>query len=95
METNNGATQQDELAQQKHRDEDRRRPAFQRIRDEIDSVLEEERADIGGDLRDSSRAAHEPAIASTPWAGRAFWLGVGVGVTAIGAAVAVWKFALP
>ena len=94
METNNGATRQDELAQHKHRADDRRRPAFQRIRDQIDSVLEEERGKIGGDLRDRSRAAHEPAIATTPWAGRAFWLGVGVGVTAIGAAVAVWKFAL-
>ena len=96
METNDGATEQDERAQREHREDDRREPAFQPVREQIDKImLEVGEGKTGTDLPDDDRVSQQARANTARWAAPSFWLRL-VGVaSATGAAVTVWKFVLP
>ena len=74
--------------------DDRRKPAFQLVRDQVDRImLEVGKGKIEGDLRDNARAANAAQIKNARWAARTFW--VKVGCVVVAAAALIWTLVLP
>jgi hypothetical protein len=74
--------------------DDRRKPAFQLVRDQVDRImLEVGKAKIEGDLRDNTGAANAAQIKNARWAARTFW--VKVGCVVVAAAALIWTLVLP
>ncbi len=74
--------------------DDRRKPAFQLVRDQVDKImLEVGKAKSEGDLPDNTRAANAAQIKNARWATRTFW--VKVGGVVVAAAALIWTLVLP